>query len=144
MCPIKVFSFKDRKPPWYNVELLKMAVNRDEFYASGKNAKDENLIELAREYRNRLKTGIKNVKSEYYITQINNHKLDPLKFWAKVKELIPDSVQSTIGGVRMSPSEELCLPKDSPDIINSYFATIGTKLASHPSSEQSVYFETTN
>lgn len=130
ICPIKTFNFKDKKPVWYNDELLEMAVNRDDFYTAGKSTGDENLLELAREYRNRLKTGIKNARTDYFLTQIEINKSDPVKFWTKVREVMPSTRNSSIKGVREKSTDDLCLPKDSPNLINKFFTGIGPKLAS--------------
>lgn len=32
MCPVKTFKFKDKKPQWFNDDLIEMSVNRDEFF----------------------------------------------------------------------------------------------------------------
>lgn len=60
MCPAKVFNIKNKKPSWCNDELIEPAANRDEFYGIGKITKDDNIIDLARKYRNKL-------KADYYI-----------------------------------------------------------------------------
>lgn len=52
--------------------LLNMLLYRDEFFKVGKATKDKSLIELAREYRNKLKTGIKNARYDYYLIKLMN------------------------------------------------------------------------
>lgn len=130
MCPIKTFHIKDKKPIWYHDELVEYSTNRDEFFRIGKLNNDQSLLNLAREYRNKLKTGIKNARSDYYVTQLKEHRSNPTKFWQRVQELIPNSQCTKIEGVRKLTSDEVCLPHESPDIINQFFTQIGPELDS--------------
>lgn len=130
LCPVKTFYFRDRKPAWYNDELVELSTNRDEFFRIGKASKDESLLNLAREYRNKLKTGIKNARTEYYTTQINENRANPSKFWNCIQELIPGNKSDKIGGVRRHETDDVCSPSESPDVINQFFTGIGPELDS--------------
>lgn len=107
-----------------------MAANRDEFFTTGKSSRDDNLIALAKEYRNRLKTGIKNARTEYFLAKIEENKSDPPKFWKTVRELIPDSKDNSIKGVRENAVDEPCKLSESPELINNFFTSIGPRLES--------------
>lgn len=130
LCPVKTFHFKDKKPAWYHDELVELATNRDEFFRIGKSTKDESLLNLAREYRNQLKTGIKNARSEYFISQINENRSNPAKFWNCISELIPGGKGNKIERVKEHENAELCVPSETPNIINEFFTNIGPELDS--------------
>lgn len=130
MCPIKTFKFKDKKPKWFNDDLIELSVNRDEFFKIGKRLKDEATLALAREYRNKVKTGVKTARADYYKEQIEINKRDPNKFWSVISEMLPNKSENKISTVRLNHSDDLCLPSESPDLINNYFTNIGPQLDS--------------
>lgn len=128
MCPIKTFQISNHKPAWYHAELIELAANRDDLFALGKKNHDENILNEARDLRNRVKAGVARSRSDYYINLIETNKANPQKFWNTVKEMLPDSNTNKISTVRLHESDDLCDPSETATIINDFFTSIGPKL----------------
>lgn len=130
MCPVKTFSIKGIKPSWYSDDLIEMIANRDDLFHESKSKKDAALHNEAKRLRNQVKTGIGNAHSEYYKNQAEKNLKNPKKFWHTINELLPKSGGNhNITEVIDPATLNLCHPKDSPDIINTFFSTIGRDLA---------------
>lgn len=123
-------KFKVKKSQWFNDDLIEMSVNRDELFRIGKRTKDEAILSLARDYRNKVKSGVKNARSNYYNERIEMNKSDPTKFWSTISEMLPTSSENKISTVRLQKDDDLCLPSEAPDLINNYFTNIGPQLDS--------------
>lgn len=129
MCPVKTFSIKGKKPPWYSDDLIELIANRDDLFRESKSKKDATIHAEAKRLRNLVKTGISNARSEYYLNLAEKNKKCPKKFWRTIEELLPNCTSNIINQVVNPDTSELCNPEDSPDIINNYFSTIGSNLA---------------
>lgn len=129
LCPIKTFNIKGIKPAWYSTDLIELIANRDELFRECKRLKDETLHLEAKRLRNLAKTGIINARSEYYLRLAEKNKKCPKKFWETIREISPKSSSNGITTVIDPKTSALCDITESPDIINDFFSTIGTKLA---------------
>lgn len=86
------------------------------------------LIPKARELRTDSKRALRNARADYIKQKINTTSDDPKKFWMEINSLSKNS--SSKSNIELCDSNEIPVPsKNIPDHINSFFATIGPKLA---------------
>ena len=130
-CPLTTFKFKRDRPPWYNDELRDLSVNRDYIYKVATRSGDPTDFEHARFLRNQVNSRIKSAKADYFMTKLNETKSDSKKFWCTIKEILPDHKSSSIHTVINLDTDQMCNPNDTANIINSFFSTIGEKLANN-------------
>ena len=115
--PYKTCRVRSTKPPWLNADLLKLIKERDKLYAL---AKDDQLMSQYRSLRNKINLSIKKAKQDYAMHGISTARNNPKKIWDVIK-----TFSKTGRRGRDSSSTKL-----SSDAINSYFANVGSDLAS--------------
>ena len=81
-----------------------------------------------RYYRNLVNRSVRKARNEYIKTQLDIYKNDAKEIWKHISDILP-----TIGNTQyfdnILDDENKQIPtEDLPEFINTYFATIGTKL----------------
>lgn len=129
ICPYHTFKFRQKLPDWFTPDILELSANRDRFAKLGKRTKDPCYIELAGQYRNLLKDVISQSKYDYFRDLFQRYQHDSKNFWNAVKLWSGGKSSVAISRVINPSTGELCMPFETPNVINKFFAEIGTVLA---------------
>lgn len=128
LCPYKEFRIKKNRPIWYNSEICSLGRERDiilrNYRRSGSN--NERLyLELVskRKEFNRI---VKKAKANFYNEQILHCKSDPKNFWRMIGDLLGNEQSKAIDRVFLDGTEVLCEEDNTADVINKFFAMVGT------------------
>ena len=128
LCPMKEFKFANTRPPWMIDDLIELMKNRDNSlkkYRISKLEEDKNNMKY---FRNLVNTTIKKARNEYIKTQLNIYKNDAKKFWKHISDILPTkSKTQNFDNILDDNNKQIAMDK-LPEFINTYFATIGTKL----------------
>lgn len=128
LCPVKRITTRAHQPPWITKEIIELLADRDLLFQEALQNGKLHLLPRARELRTDAKRAMRNARSDFIKTKLANLKDDPRKFWLEVNSLINKS--SSKATIELSDQDgETIDPSQSPDYINTFFATIGPKLA---------------
>lgn len=119
------------KDDWINKEVIKMIDNRNTLWQQLKN-EEANII-LKRKFlaeRNKVSKKINNDKNSYYYYKLQKCNNNPKKMWKTINYLAINKTKTNIlppklivNSQSVTEGEKIC------DILNIYFASIGTELA---------------
>ena len=137
---------KHRKiKPWITSGLVRSIKNRDKINLKiKKDTSNLKLINYYKTYRNKLTILIRKAKEQYYTNKIETCKGNGRDIWQVINELTGRKINSA--GLPINEIIEVkyptITPKDYLNIVNSYFATTGSRLVEHnfPSSTNSTQY----
>ena len=126
-CPIKLFRSKENTPAWFTHDIITLSKDRDRAWAKAKLTNlDEDWV-IARHLRNWTNNAVKQAKSTFIQTELENNKKDPKKFWHNIRDVLPKSKSGTIS-IR-NPLTNDPLPRDQQaQVINDFFANVGPNI----------------
>ena len=127
-CPVKRFKVKTSRPEWLSLELLEMARDRDMSARLAKRKNDGEHWQILRDTRNEYNACLKNAKNDYIIEQLNRCLTDQNRFWATIKDILPNKSSKTVGQIKDPCSGVMLSPHDSVNTINTFFNEYGKKL----------------
>ena len=124
----KDFKFSQKRPPWMSDDLIELMKNCDialNRYKTTKTVEDRNIMKY---YRNLVNISVKKARNEFVKSQLDIYKNDAKTFWKHIGDILP-SKGNTQNFDNILDEEDKQMPvEDLPDFINTYFATVGTKL----------------
>lgn len=130
MSPFCTFKFKKGLPDWYSEDIVELSIARDRLHRIGKRTNNDEMIEFIPFLMSWLKEKIICAKTDYFSSLIDKNINNSKSFWNAVKQLTKgDGKCCGISRVINPATGDLCLPQDTPEIINVFFAGIGAKLA---------------
>ncbi|XP_057295887.1 uncharacterized protein LOC130624320 [Hydractinia symbiolongicarpus] len=135
--PFKTHRFSGRVEAWVTDELIIAIKERD--FLKRKASKTKSIIdwEAFKQKRNQV-IGLKNrLKNEYYNDVLQDFQKRPKQLWKTIKKLVPDKSGNTtsIKRVVQNDGTETSHPKEISNTFNSFFVSVGAKLASKFSSD---------
>ena len=92
--------------------------------------KGPKILPLAKNARNRLNTGIKNLKPEFSQENLEEHQGDSKKFWKDVQIILPKKGKSALRKciIKNDSDEPIYDAITAANFINNYFVNVGPKL----------------
>lgn len=126
--PFRTINRRASTIPWYTVDLLQGAIERDRLFAIARKAPSPKNIKAARRQRNLIKGRTEDARNVYYRNLIEKSRGDPREYWANVNELMGKSKSGKITNVMDTNTNELASTEKSVDLNNEYFTSIGRLL----------------
>ena len=143
MCPIKNFKIARNRDPWISDDLINEIKHKDFLLKRAKKTKSQFDWLEARLARNTCLRHIRLAKSDLIKNEIDVNKHDSRKFWQNIKTIIPDS-KTSLNHFNLNDEEGNQIPDiQTSDFINSFFASIGPKLARNFDEEWAYHGEPT-
>ena len=123
--PLITKKIKGRVCPWLNRNVKSFMNDRDKILRKARKSKNSNDWERYRKLRNKCNTMLKAAKSKYYKDTLDEHSLNPKKFWKTLKEIFPSKSK----GISFS-SIETDSNKIKANIFCNYFSNVVNDLKS--------------
>ena len=128
--PIRNYNINQKKEPWINDEIVHMIIEKDRLLLQAKLLNTEETWNTAKRAKNRTKIFIQKAKSNYISESLEINKQNPKTFWRTINNLLPNKKQSDSHILLKDLNNNQIIPDDEiPDYINTYFTSIGPKLA---------------
>ena len=128
--PIRNFNINQQKDPWINDEIMHMIIEKDRLLSQAKLLNTEQAWERAKQAKNRTKNYIQRAKSNYISDSLETNKQNPKNFWRTINGILPNKKQSDNNILlKDQTTNEIVSDNDIPNFINTYFTSIGPKLA---------------
>lgn len=130
MCPYREFRVRSNRQPWFNTTLCNLGNDRDilhrNYRRSGSNNKDifAKFIEKRKEFNSEVKAA----KKTFYADRISQCRGDAKNFWKLIDTLLGSKSNKTIDRVYLPGTNLLCREDETVDIVNKFFAQIGSKI----------------
>ena len=124
------FKVNANKPEWYTAELIEQARERDRLARCARRQKSNEAWENFTRARNKFNSDILKAKNDYTIDLLQRNAQNQNKFWTSIKDVLPVKSRDSPRKIVDPETNEFCEGIDAADVINKYFATIGSKLAS--------------
>ena len=128
-CPIKTFNCKQKKQPWIDNKLLQVIIDKNEAMSKFKRTHDEDDQRISDFQKNRCKHLCRKAKKEYHLQEIAANKNKPKAYWASINKLINPKISDPHFSLVDQNTGIDIASEDTANYINTYFATIGDKLA---------------
>ena len=125
--PFKEKRVKGYLPEWVTYEFLKFSKDRDYFYSMAHKTNDPVYWDKAKSLRNKVNNMKFYLKKNYCKDAIANNLHDSKNLWKVIKKLIPNTSSSVPSNI-VSSDDGLPSPKETADVFNKYFTSIGNKL----------------
>ena len=128
--PIRKFNINQQKEPWINDELMHIIIEKDRLLSQAKLLNSDDAWERAKQAKNRTKNYIQRAKSNYISDTLELNKQNPRTFWKSINGLLPNKKNSDNNILLKDQTTNNFIPEnDTPDFINTFFTSIGPKLA---------------
>lgn len=95
LSPFKTITVPNNRPAWVTEEILKAIQNRDEAFEEAYTHGDLDLLVEAKRQCTATKEAVRNARSSYIQTQLQNNSGNPRKLWVEINYLIKTPVKST-------------------------------------------------
>lgn len=125
LCPEKEMANVRKKNEWVTPELFELMRARDEKFKKAKKTKDPEEWSIAKSFRNKANEACSKAKNEYTLRKLEEDSGNPRKFWQHIKPLVGKASDVTKATIELDNIGE---PKEVPNVLNTFFTTIGTKL----------------
>lgn len=131
MCPVIEMKFNVSKPEWFTSELYETAKDRDRLFRKFRQGKKKNegLYQLAVQKNRKFSKLIKLAKDLYFKEQLRINQNYISKYWSTISEVIGQSATKQIDQVFLYGTNHLCEEKDTANMINEFFATVGERVS---------------
>ena len=101
-----------------------------------KRTQNEDNWNIAKHLRNVVNFNIRQAKADYIITELDNGKNDPKKFWRTNKKVFPNKNNKSTRFIKLKDLDGEDVPeRDIPDFINTFFIKIGQQISDKQKSE---------
>ena len=90
MCPIREHKFKKQKPEYLTPDMVEMMRERDHFYKKAKRTGCSDDWNIAKYWRNLVKSNIKTSKAHFIKSQLDSNNKNPSKFWRVINKVFPN------------------------------------------------------
>ena len=127
-CPLKKMVLEDYGDPWITKEIVEVLKDKIRAFLRAKNTKLPEDLTLARQARNAANRMVREAIEEFIKDNLEDNNKDAKKFWEHVNSLLPKKTKNC--SISIVDNDDLPINQDKvADFINSYFVTIGEKLA---------------
>ena len=129
MCPLKLKRVFTARPEWLTSELLEFMNERNRYTALSKRTGAVLYFKISRYLRNQCNSMINKAKGEYIKGKLAENVRDPKRFWRDINCIISPKQTSTEHERLLDPVSN-CLVDHGieSDLINSYYANIGSNI----------------
>ena len=129
MCPLKKRKVRQSNEPWLTNEILEAIYDKDQAWKLAKVTKDPNDLAIARRLRNDVKDIIRRAKRDFIQEELVRDTTATKKFWEKINYILPN--KDCGNTIRLVDKESMMVIDDNdlPGYINTFFTSIGPKLA---------------
>ena len=128
--PILNYNINQQKEPWINDEIMHMIIEKDRLLSQARLLNTEDAWTIAKQAKNRTKNYITRAKSNYISESLEINKQNPKTFWRTINDLLPNKKQTDSHILLKDQIDnEIISDDDVPNYINTYFTSIGPKLA---------------
>ena len=128
--PIRNFNINQQKEPWINYEIMHMIIEKDRLLSQAELLNTEHAWAHAKQAKNRTKNYIQRAKANYISDSLETNKQNPKTFWRTINGILPNKKQSDNNILlKDQTTNEIISDNDIPNFINTYFTSIGPKLA---------------
>ena len=146
--PLKKKRIGKRKSPWITSHVVQKIRERDYLKRQFDITRDDEIWLQYKKARNETNNTIRQAKQNYFITNIEAARKDPRKTWRLVNDLNSRKVSDVTSVKKVNlDGNEITNAAEISDAFNSYFTSIGEKLANKiPSSNVNPvsYIQSTN
>ena len=129
VCPLKELSFNRAKAKWMTHDIVELIEERKENIRLYKATLEEVYLNEARRLRNLISTRIKAARSEYWLNEVEENMRDHKKFWRRVNQILNPKENTLCPNLIHHETGNEVPPKEAPQYINEYFASVGETLA---------------
>ena len=128
--PISEIRIRGNNLPYITAEMRKLIRTRDYLKKKANKTGSKYLHQAFQQIRNKVKCGIRKLRSEYYRSKIEENRGDLKAKWKILKEVTNKGNKSTDINEVLFEGEKVTDVKIIPEAFNHHFASIGGKLAS--------------
>ena len=130
MCPMKRFKVPEAIEPWITNEAIESIRDKDNLLKKARISRSQEDWEIAKQARNHEGRQVENLRIEYLKNQQIAHQSDPKKFWNTISSIIPSNKNSSkVNNIKVSEQSQYIDQDKTAKFMNSYFSSIGPKLA---------------
>ena len=129
MCPLKHRTIKDKGDPWITNEIIELLHDKERAWKTAMDTQNPDDVAEAKRLRNLSKAAIRRSKRDFIQETANRTDGNGPKFWDKMNYILPKKRNCSTINLIDKISEEPVEHEKRADLINSYFSTIGNKLA---------------
>ena len=132
MCPLKKYKVAKAKEPWVTNEILEMIKDKDRLLRRAKYKNTENDWALARNAIHNTNYQIRRAKANFIQDILEIHQ-DSKKILKNIKDVLPNGNNSQTNKISSKDQNHNFIQndKETANILNDYFTTIGPSLASN-------------
>ena len=113
---------KQQQPDWMTYEIIQCMAKRDHF-------KSINDMVNYKTYRNRCVSLIRDAKTTYYKTCVEDHKGDSKKLWQYLRDIIPTNLKTATSSLRNnSDNSSISDPEDMCEISTTFSPPLLTSI----------------
>ena len=127
--PIREKKIRGYLPEWVTSDFLKLTKDKEFYYDKARKTNDPLDWDKAKTLRNKVNNLNKTLKKNYYNTEIENNLNNSKKLWKTIRKVIPGKNKSSITNIKVH-DKVTTNDKDTANVFNDYFTTIGSNLAS--------------
>ena len=127
--PIREKKIRGYLPEWVTTDFLKLTKDKEFYYDKAHKTNDPLDWDKAKTLRNKVNNLSKTLKKNYYNTEIENNLNNSKKLWKTIRKVIPGKNKSSITNIKVH-DKVTTNDKDTANVFNNYFTTIGSNLAS--------------
>ena len=127
--PVKRRRVKGTPLPWMNSKISESMRERDWSHRKARKSNSVRHWNTYRKLRNKINRLVKSAKTKYYCDMIEEAKGDHQKMWKAVNEVCNRNSTSEIVQCIISDGIQHTTPKSIASALNSFFASIGRRLA---------------
>ena len=128
--PLKTHRVRNNQEAWINDDFLIEIKKRDYLKKTASLTKDPNDWAAFRKKRNHCNRLKKYLKSQHFSKVLHDNKNDGKKLWKHIRNLLPKDSSEKISSLKGDQNEILTENKDMANRFNTFFSTVGSKLAS--------------
>ena len=129
MCPLKTFKVPVCRPEWLTEEIVTCINDRNKYVGLYKRTGCLDFLVLSKYMRTKIKKLIFKEKRFLIITELNNNKKNPKKFWREINGLIKTNNSHDITYRLLDvDTGELVICGNESDYINKFYVNVGMKV----------------
>lgn len=124
---VKVSRSKLNLKPWITPGLIRCMKHRDKLHSKARAAPNDHVLQtIYKRYRNFFDNLLYNLKIDYQSKQLTEARGNPKKLWQTIKKVCHSQISNNSANELTSL---LNSPKESLNVCNEHFATVGQNLA---------------
>lgn len=127
-CPLRTFTVTRDRPTYISHEIIMLGKERDKLFKIARKSNLDTDWLAARRQRQVVNYAIRKAKSCFFKEKLNKCKGDSKKFWATVKQIIPDIRPKNVDKIVEKSSGTELTATNASNYINEFFCNIGDKL----------------